>query len=232
LKNIVDNIKNYFTIWWIPIAVYLFAIIVFALGVLFKRDWIINIFLILLFTNIIGTVISSIVQIFIKKWYFIFPQIGITILFFYYTTFIFTYSPPDYYGTHKIIPKNIEISEPFNDSPTEKQFDKYDLILENIAQPGIYSYYTDYQPIENGYFYIKAYEITSNDRLSEDRITNRSKIIVKQNNQTNYQGQFTIYEGSWGDKYASRIELWFKPSNGKNEYKITERNFIVEGWMR
>jgi hypothetical protein len=46
----------------------------------------------------------------------------------------------------------------------------------------------------------------------------------------------TIFElvggiGSWGDKYGARIELWFEPLNGNN-YKITERNYIVEGWMR
>jgi len=106
------------------------------------------------------------------------------------------------------------------------------LILGHSAQPGIYIYYTDYQPKENGYFYIKAFEITSNDRLSADRIKERSKIIVENLEKDEYQGEFTIYEGSWGDKYGSRIELWFQPSNGKDEYKITERNFIVEGWMR
>lgn len=41
-----------------------------------------------------------------------------------------------------------------------------------------------------------------------------------------------IYEGSWGDKYGARIELWFEPLNGSKDYKITERNYIVEGWMR
>jgi len=86
--------------------------------------------------------------------------------------------------------------------------------------------------IESGYFYIKAFELTSNDRLSGDRMKERSKIKVKTLGKEQYEGEFTIYEGSWGDKYGSRIELWFQPSKGKNEYKITERNYIVEGWMR
>ena len=144
---------------------------------------------------------------------------------------IFIYSPPDYYGANKKIPENIEISEPISEKPTKEQFDKYNLILSHSVQPGIYSYYTDYQSKENGYFFIKAFEITSNDRLSADRIKNKSKIQVDNFLQGEYEGEFTIYEGSWGDKYGSRIELWFQPLNGK-EYKIIERNFIVEGWMR
>ena len=46
-----------------------------------------------------------------------------------------------------------------------------------------------------------------------------------------YSAEFTIYEGSWGDKYGARIELWFKPDNGK-EFKVNQKNYIVEGWMR
>jgi hypothetical protein len=232
MKKTIKSIKKYFTIWWIPIAFYLLAIGIFFLGMLFERDWIIDVSLWVFLVNIIGTIISSIVQIVNRKWLYIIPQIGITAFLFYYASIILIYSPPDYYGANKKIPENIEIYEPVSEKPTKEQFDKYDLILGHSAQPGIYTYYTDYQPKENGYFYIKAFEITSNDRLSADRIKERSKIIVENLEKDEYQGEFTIYEGSWGDKYGSRIELWFQPSNGKDEYKITERNFIVEGWMR
>ena len=105
-------------------------------------------------------------------------------------------------------------------------------ILLSIDQPGIYNYYTTYKPKELGRFFIKAYEITSNDRLSEKRITTESKIVVKDLNESLFSGKFTIYEGSWGDKYGARIELWFKPNSTKKEYKILEKNYIVEGWMR
>ena len=232
MKKTIKHIKKYFTIWWIPIAFYFLAVGIFFLGMFFKRDWIIDISLMVLFVNILGTIISSIVQIVIKKWYFIIPQIGLTIFLFYYTSILFTYSPPDYYGANTKIPENIEISEPISENPTKEQFDKYDLILGHSVQPGIYSYYTDYQPKESGNFYIKAFELTTNDRLSVDRMKERSKIKIETFEQNEYEGEFTIYEGSWGDKYGSRIELWFQPSNGKDEYKITERNFIVEGWMR
>ena len=95
-----------------------------------------------------------------------------------------------------------------------------------------YNYYTNYQPKELGSFFIKAFEITSNDRLSEERMTNRSQILVENLNRQVYSGEFTIYEGSWGDKYGARIELWYKPANGNSEYKITQKNYIIEGWQR
>lgn len=43
---------------------------------------------------------------------------------------------------------------------------------------------------------------------------------------------FTIYEGDWGKPYAARFEVWFKPDSGKQERKIAERIFKIEGWQR
>jgi len=234
MKQTIDYIKKYFTIWWVPILFYFIAIGIFFLGNVFERDWIIDLSLILFFSNTIGTLISSIVQIVIRKWYFIIPQLGLGAFLFYWTIIVFMYSPPDYYGKDKEIPNDIKFSEPLNEKPNKEDFDKQDLILVHGGQPGIYTYYTDYQPDENGKFFIKAYEITSNDRLSGDRMKESSKIIIKleKQRQPEYKGEFTIYEGSWGDKYGSRIELWFQPMNGKEEYKIAKRNYIVEGWMR
>jgi hypothetical protein len=66
MKQTLQHIKKYFTIWWIPIATNILAIGIFFLGTLFKRDWIIDASLIVFFVNIIGTIISSIVQIVIR----------------------------------------------------------------------------------------------------------------------------------------------------------------------
>mgnify|MGYP006278411737 CR=1 FL=1 len=231
MKQTIRHIKKYFTVWWIPIVGFFVAIGIFLLGTLFERDWIIDLSLIVLFLNIIGTIISSVVQIVIRKWYFIFPQLGVAAFLFYYTVIIFTYSPPDYYGVNKEIPENIDFSEPLDSLPSTKDFDAHDLILISYAQPGIYKYYTDYQPKEIGHFYIKAFEITTNDRLSGDRMKERSRIEINKIDSQLVEGEFTIYEGNWGDKYGSRIELWYQPSNGQ-EYKVEERNYIIEGWQR
>ena len=227
----MNAIKKYFKIWWIPLVAYLIPILIYILGTIIKSDNIIDIALLIFFLNILGNIISSIVQISIKKWYLIFPQIIVSGFLYFYVSILFTFSPPDYYGANKTIPQNIKFEKPIEREITEKDLRKNDFKLAEISQPGIYNYYTNYQPKELGTFFIKAYEITSNDRLSEARMTNRSKVIVENLNIGIHSGQFTIYEGSWEDKYGARIELWYEPKIGKS-YKIAEKNYIVEGWMR
>jgi len=231
MKQIFQHIKKYFTIWWIPIITNFLAIGIFLIGVLVRRDWIIDLSLIVFFLNIIGTIISSVVQIVKGKWYFIIPQLGLAMLLFFYVGLIFTYSPPDYYGADKEIPKNIQFSFPLDSLPSKEEFELHDLVLINNFQPGLYIYHTDHIPIEVGYFYIKAFEVNSNDRLSEERMKVKSKIIVDNFDEKYRKGEFTIYEGDWGDMYGSKIELWYQPLNGE-EYLVQERNFIIEGWQR
>jgi len=232
LQKIKNAFNQYFKIWWIPILSYLIPFGIYLIGDGFKSDAIIDFSLVIFFINILGNITSSIVQIVIKKWFYLIPQIGISFSLFFYVSIFFTFSPPDYYGANKTIPKGIEIYKPIESEPTKTEFEKYDLILSSGGQPGIYNYYTNKKPTESGNFYIKAFEITSNDKLSEDRMKIRSKVKVENFETTIYSGEFTIYEGSWGDKYGARIELWFEPSNGNKDYKIAERNYIVEGWMR
>lgn len=232
LQKLKIIIKQYFRIWWIPILCYLIPFTIFVIGNVLKSDDIIDLSLLIFFLNILGNLISSIIQVVIRKWYFLIPQIGISIFLYYCVSIYFTFSPPDYYGAHKTIPENIEIAKPIEKEPTKSELEKYDLILSSSFQPGIYNYYTAKKPTELGNFYIKAFEINSNDKLSEERIKISSKIKVENIESKIYSGEFTIYEGSWGDKYAARIELWFEPSNKNKDYKIAERNYLIEGWMR
>jgi len=227
----IKALKSYFLVWWKPIIAFIVPVFIFFIGVLLQQDWIIDTSLIFFFLNLIGTAISGIVQIATRNGLYIFLQYGVAIFLFYYTSIIFTYSPPDFYGVHKTIPNDIVISEPFDTIPSINDFTGYQLILANYFQPGIYLYYTNYQPCESGYFFIKAFEVNSNDALSENRISQKSRIPVEIKRDSMYSGEFTIYEGSWGDEYGARIELWYKPTN-KNEFFITSRNYIVEGWMR
>ena len=225
------HIPNYLKAWWIPITTNLLAIGIFFLGTLVRRDWVIDLALIVFYVNILGTLASSIVQVIIRRWYFIFPQIGIAAFLFYYLGMIMALSPPDYYGAHKTIPDDVDFSMPLNEAPSEEDFERYDFVLINNFQPGLYLYQTDHLPTKTGHFYVKAFEINSNDRLSGDRMTSRSKVVVDKLDQQIWQGEFTIYEGSWGDEYGSRIELWYQPVKGQ-EYKVEGRNFIIEGWQR
>ncbi|UFH33455.1 hypothetical protein LNP04_07035 [Chryseobacterium sp. C-71] len=224
-------IKKYFLIWWIPIISYLVPYVIFQLGLLLKKDDIVDFSLILFYINILGNIASSIVQIVIKKWYLLFPQLIISAFLFFFVSVYLAFSPPDFYGANKTIPKNVKFETPVEKEITEKDLKLNDFRLAEISQPGIYSFYTNHQPKVAGYFFIKAFEITSNERLSEERINEQSKIVVEKPSAKIYKGGFTIYEGSWGDKYGARIELCYKPNNDK-EYKVNQKNYIVEGWMR
>ena len=179
LQKLKFRINQYFRIWWIPILYYLIPFTIFVIGNTLKSDDIIDLSLLLFFLNILGNLISSIIQIVIRKWYFIIPQIGISIFLFYCVSIYFTFSPPDYYGANKTVPKNIEIAIPIEKEPTKTELEKYDLILSSSFQPRIYYYYTTKKPTELGNFYIKAFEINSNDKLSEERIKISSKIKVE-----------------------------------------------------
>lgn len=227
----MNYIKKYFEIWWIPIISYLIPILIYILGNILKNDDVIDYALITFYINILGNIISAVVQIVIKKWYFIIPQFLITLLLFSYVSIIFSFSPPDFYGANKTIPKNIKFEKQVERELTDDDLKTNDFKLASISQPGIYQFYTNFHPKEKGYFYIKAFEITSNDRLSEERMLERSKIVVDNLETSFFSNEFTIYEGSWGDKYGARIELWYKPDNG-DEFKVNQKNYIVEGWMR
>lgn len=223
---------KYFTIWWILIVTYIIPLTLFLMAITVKSDLLVDIVTVLFMINIIGNVISAIVQILIKKWYWLFPQIIITlIIYFFFSTYL-ALANPDFYGANKTIPTNIEIYEPISEEIVEIDLKENDFILQHSFQPGIYNYFTSYKPKNLGTFYIKAYEITSNDRLSEERITIASSITLENIDDKTHSGKFTIYEGSWGDKYAARIELWFKPINTNKDYKVIEKNYVVEGWMR
>lgn len=109
------------------------------------------------------------------------------------------------------------------------------LTIWNGSQGGIYRYDFYYGPLPAGEIYLKCYEVTENIPLSETRMKKRSR--VKFDTTTSFskladRQQFTIYEGDWNDFYAARIEVWYKNAATKEEKKLAEKVYRVEGWMR
>lgn len=109
------------------------------------------------------------------------------------------------------------------------------LTIWNGIQGGIYRYDFYYGPLPAGEIYLKCYEVTDNYQLSEYRLTKASR--VKFDTTTSFskladRQQFTIYEGDWNDFYAARIEVWYKNAATKEEKKLAEKVYRVEGWMR
>jgi hypothetical protein len=103
-------------------------------------------------------------------------------------------------------------------------------------QPGIYGVAYSLNPGEPGSVYLKAFEVTKSTPLSVDRLEGASKTRMawstEHSERFGAKAGFTIYEGDWGKPYAARFEVWFKPDSGKNERKLAERIFKIEGWQR
>ena len=109
------------------------------------------------------------------------------------------------------------------------------LNIWNDSQGGIYSYDFSYGPLPAGEIYLKCFEVTKNLPLSEKRIRKESRVEIKPTKSFSKivdQQRFFIYEGVWGDYYAARIEVWFKDAKTKEEKKLLEKVYRVEGWMR
>ena len=101
---------------------------------------------------------------------------------------------------------------------------------------GIYYATIWINPGEPGTIYLKAFEITTNHRLSARRLQDKS------NERTGWSTdltqkflsstRFTIYEGDAKQFYGARFEVWFVPDSGDSERKLLEKNFRIEGWMK
>ena len=99
---------------------------------------------------------------------------------------------------------------------------------------GGYNFYMWHKPIEKGDIYIKAFELTQKVRLSEWKLSNRTKnTITKLSNEYQlYQGSTVIDEGTFENFYPTRFELWFKSEKSDIEKKLTEKSYLIDGWDR
>lgn len=155
-------------------------------------------------------------------------------------SFLSFYYSNDFYAESLKLPENVRLDVPIDfDGDANKEIEiqnlklhKLKFLLANSGQSGIYKYYVWLSPKENGTVYLKAFEITENDPLSAERLKEQSSVLVDTENLKLYSQEFTIYEGDWGQPYGARIEIWFKPRNGGKEYKLLQKNYKIEGWMR
>jgi hypothetical protein len=141
------------------------------------------------------------------------------------------------------IPSGIQLETPVDLSIENKRPDsilhlvkyKTDFQLYNSLQPGIFEYDFWIGRIESGKIYIKAFEITRGDALSDDRLPEKSAVNINNptDNIVKYSttDNFTIYEGDWGKPYAARFEVWFKPDDNGDERKLFSKNYKIEGWQ-
>jgi len=169
-----------------------------------------------------------------KFWYIllaILVLIALVILF-------FALPSHDRFGKDHPIPEGLEYSLPL-DSTSTAVADSLDssswLVLWNGVQGGIYKYDFYYGPLPAGEIFLRCFEANDNVPLSVDRIEERSKVVIDSTAsfaQLANKQEFTIYEGEWEDYYAARIEVWHRDAATRQEKKLLEKVFRVEGWMR
>ena len=144
----------------------------------------------------------------------------------------------DKFGKNHPIPEGLKFSLPLDSlsAPTVDTLDSSSwLVLWNDIQGGIYKYDFYYSPLPAGEIFLKCFEATENIPLSEKEIEERSKVRIDSTatfNQLVNKQQFSIYEGDWEDYYAARVEVWFRDAATKQEKKLLEKVYRVEGWTR
>lgn len=120
------------------------------------------------------------------------------------------------------------------------------IVVVDYGQPGEYRYMANVPAIpEKGKIYLKLYEATTNLPLSEHDVKTSTTLLVepsdtsriykmtdKEPNRWNATDKFTIHEGSWGDYYAARVELWYQPESGGEEQLLHSVIYQIEGLSR
>ncbi|WP_196887499.1 hypothetical protein [Aureivirga sp. CE67] len=250
IKEIKKIIKAYKEKWFVPVLFAAFCGIIGTITIFIQNEIIFYISLYLPFLAILASGITGIIRIFMKNYKAGILQIistgmlGLVGLFI-ILGIIFRLHPYDFYADSLKIPDNIEINIPkgqtfgFSDEnkpepiriPKDKDFELY-----NASQPGLYNYEIWLSKIDSGKIYLKAYEITKNDGLSEGMLRMKSELIIGHSNDSliKYEtnDSFTIYEGDWGKPYAARFEVWYKANNSNEDIKLLEKNYKIEGWQR
>lgn len=163
---------------------------------------------------------------------------GISFLF---LSLILLLYPFDFFADNLIVPQDVRFDKPVslyqNETEKSERVFNSDFILYDGFQPGIYKYDLYLNQIEKGKVYLKIFEISQNQILSEDDIENRSSINVYNPTQElkkfALKDDFTVYEGNWDQFYGSRIEVWFRPNSKRcPERKLMTKNYIIQGWER
>ena len=161
----------------------------------------------------------------------------------------------DNFGKRHPIPKGMEyyttkITPEYGNTAAQTYLDSLvverGIVVVDYGQPGEYRYMANVPAIpEKGKIYLKLYEATTNLPLSEHDVKTSTTLLVepsdtsriykmtdKEPNRWNATDEFTIHEGSWGDYYAARVELWYQPESGGEEQLLHSVIYQIEGWSR
>ena len=158
-----------------------------------------------------------------------------------YALFLFCFEDNEETKFYNIeIPNKLNFEKPIEflknqqiDSLKKIKVDNEKILIIGNGYSG-YDFYMWHKPIEKGEIYIKAYELTQNIQLSEWKLSTRTKNTISElsDNYELYEGNTVIDEGTFGNYYPTRFELWFKSETSGIEKKLTEKNYVIDGWDR
>lgn len=243
-------LKFCFEIWWRPLLFWVLISLILGISEFFRIISFETFVLIIIGLGLFLTLITSIYQFAKRKWLIGFLSLGIYgVTMFLFSVFSFAMyitklKGADNFAENLKIPSNIPINIPVNlyfdkqrpDSLANKVMNSTDFQLYNSFQPGLYEYDFWIGKIEKGTIYLKVFEITQEYALSANNLPQTSSIKIYNPTDSvmkfGTSSHFTIYEGEWGQPYAARFEIWYKPDNGWKKRKLFSKNYIIEGWMR
>ena len=207
-----------------------------------------------------GLIIASLVVAIIKKRYGVaIGMVAMGIFLFIYSVLTMTFiglGAGDNFGKRHPIPAGMEyyttgITAEYGNANAQAYLDSLvierGIVMVDYGQPGQYRYMAYVPAIpEKGEIYLKLYEATTDFRLSEyikynttikveasdTAVIYRMESDGKRSMETYNTQYFTIEEGSWGDYYAARVELWYKPESSDEEKLLHSVIYKVEGWSR
>lgn len=238
------NIKKYIIKYWWSFPI-LLALFMLTLCLLFTTvpSILETIVFILLFLTLLALPVSWIILLINRQWSkclmsLLASVLVVCVLWIPFT--LFAMSGPDGFGREHPIPEGLEYNLPLSDdSNSSIPIDSLDtdtyLQVWSDFQGGMYMYDLYYATLPEGEIFLRCYEATKNIPLSEERILEESRVSI--NPTTSFsklvsRKRFTIYEGDWEDYYAARIEVWHRNAETKQEMKLTEKVYRVDGWMR
>lgn len=244
----------FFNSWWKPILFWGISIVFLIVANIFKNPIFTKICFVLFGLGLLVLLISIFYQLSKREWLktiitlFLFGGTIFLLIISLVVMFFVEQDTPDTWAENLTIPKNIQIDNPVDmdfdigvdgkkpDSITNRIVKQTEFQLYNSFQPGLYEYDFWIGKIESGRVYLKAFEITQNEALSNESLPKSTSISVYNSTGSikrfSTANDFTIYEGDWGQPYAGRFEVWFKPDNGQKERKLFSKNYKIEGWMR
>lgn len=198
---------------------------------------------VLLLLMLIFILISWIVLIMNKQWWKLIISIVVSILeliFLGSALVLAALSSPDGFGSKHNIPEGLDFHLPFEEeNKNNVMIDSLNtdsfLQLWESSQGGIYQYDFYYHALPAGEIFLRCYEVSKNIPLSENRLKERSTVIIDSTytfSKLVNKKEFTIYEGDWGDYYAARIEVWHYDKGTGKEKRLMSKIYRVEGWMR